>query len=106
MHWPPLALICKDELGRPPNLEDPVIDTLLNLLFRCAHRRLTRPLTKAGGKGVPPGKAYVVCLDCGKQFDYDVREMRMGKPLDQPYEFRTVRRFATMAAPWTIGSAS
>ena len=30
-----------------------------------------------------PGKmregAYVVCLDCGKQFVYDLQQMRMGK---------------------------
>jgi len=25
-----------------------------------------------------------VCLDCGKQFAYDVREMRIGKPIDHP----------------------
>ena len=59
-----------------------MIDTLLNLLFRCAHRRLTSPLTPVSKKGVPRGDTYVVCLDCGKQFDYDLKEMRIGKPID------------------------
>lgn len=59
-----------------------MIDSLLNLLFRCGHRRLTRPLTAGSTKGGAHGKAYVVCLDCGKQFDYDLKEMRIGKPVD------------------------
>jgi DNA-directed RNA polymerase subunit RPC12/RpoP len=74
--------LCQNGLGgSAPNLEGPVIDTLLNLLFRCSHRRLTRPLTAAGRKGEPHGRAYVVCLDCGKQFDYDLKAMRMGKAI-------------------------
>jgi len=24
---------------------------------------------------------YVVCLDCGKEFDYDWQEMRIGQPV-------------------------
>jgi hypothetical protein len=63
-----------------------VIDTLLNLLFRCAHRRLTSPLTPVSKKGVPHGGTYVVCLDCGKQFDYDLMEMRIGKPIDRSHD--------------------
>jgi hypothetical protein len=63
-----------------------LIDTLLNLLFRCAHRRLTSPLTPVSKKGVPHGDTYVVCLDCGKQFAYDLKEMRIGKPIDHSHE--------------------
>jgi hypothetical protein len=55
-----------------------MMDSLLNLLFRCPHRRLTRPVTPAGKDG---GPTYVVCLDCGKQFSYDLAAMRVGKPL-------------------------
>jgi len=48
-----------------------MMDTLLNLVFRCQHKRLSRPIT-------PPRSAtYVVCLECGKQFDYDMKTMRM-----------------------------
>ena len=59
-----------------------MIDTVLNLLFRCPHRRLTRPVTPVSKAGVPNGETYVVCLDCGKQFPYDLKEMRIGKAVD------------------------
>jgi hypothetical protein len=59
-----------------------LIDTLLNLLFRCSHKRITRPITPAVNKsGVRDGETYVVCLECGKQFAYDLIEMRVGKPI-------------------------
>jgi len=63
-----------------------VIDTLLNLVFRCGHRRLTRPLTPVSQKGMPHGETYVVCLDCGKQFEYDLKEMRVGKTIDHSHD--------------------
>jgi DNA-directed RNA polymerase subunit RPC12/RpoP len=59
-----------------------VIDTVLNLLFRCSHRRLTRPVTPIVKTGMPQSQTYVVCLDCGKHFAYDVKEMRIGKMID------------------------
>lgn len=62
-----------------------MIDSLLNLLFRCAHRSLTRPVTPVSKTGVPHGGTYVVCLDCGKQFSYDLKEMRIGKPIDRSH---------------------
>jgi hypothetical protein len=58
-----------------------MIDSVLNLMFRCSHQRLTRPVTPVSRTGGPHGETYVVCLDCGKQFSYDVQEMRIGKPL-------------------------
>jgi len=58
-----------------------MIDSMLNLLFRCSHRRLTRPVTPVMRDGVTDGQTYVVCLDCGKQFAYDLREMRIEGPL-------------------------
>lgn len=60
-----------------------MIDSVLNLLFRCPHRRLTRPVAPVSRAGQPHGQSYVVCLDCGKQFEYDVHEMRIGKPIQQ-----------------------
>ena len=59
-----------------------MIDTVLNLLFRCPHRRLTRPVTPVGKAGEPQGGAYVACLDCGKQFAYDTSQMKIGRPLE------------------------
>ncbi len=63
-----------------------MIDSVLNLLFRCPHRRLTRPVTPVGRRGGPQGQTYVVCLDCGKQFAYDFDHMRIGKPLASTHE--------------------
>jgi hypothetical protein len=63
-----------------------VIDTVLNLLFRCPHRRLTRPVTPVGKSGGPHGETYVVCLDCGKQFAYDVIQMRIGKAIEHSHD--------------------
>ena len=63
-----------------------MIDTVLNLLLRCPHRHLTRPVAPITKAGEPHPQSYVVCLDCGKQFEYDVKEMRMGKPIDHSHE--------------------
>ncbi len=54
---------------------------IANLLFRCPHRRLTRPITPVSKPGVPSGETYVVCLECGKQFYYDWEKMRLGGPV-------------------------
>jgi len=62
-----------------------MLNSLLNVVFGCAHRRTTFPLTparKAGFAAVNQRHAtYVVCLDCGKEFGYDWSEMRMGQPV-------------------------
>lgn len=63
-----------------------MIDSVLNLLFRCPHRRLTRPVTPVSKAGVPQGQTYVVCLDCGKQFSYDLENMRVGRPLEGSHD--------------------
>jgi hypothetical protein len=63
-----------------------VIDTVLKLLFGCAHRHLTRPFTPLGEEGVPRRETYVVCLDCTKQFAYDLKEMRIGKAIDHSHD--------------------
>ena len=63
-----------------------MIDTILNLMFRCSHQRLTRPVSPVTKAGQPHSAAYVVCLDCGKQFSYDVKEMRIGKALPSSHE--------------------
>jgi hypothetical protein len=43
-----------------------MIDTVLNLLFRCPHRRLTRPVAPITKAGQSHSQSYVVCLDCRK----------------------------------------
>jgi|HubBroStandDraft_6_1064221.scaffolds.fasta_scaffold712076_1 hypothetical protein len=64
-----------------------MIDSVLNLLFRCSHKRLTRPVSPIDKHGKPHGDTYVVCLACGKQFSYDLHEMRIGKPLPSSADF-------------------
>ena len=63
-----------------------MMDSLLNLLFRCSHRRLTRPVAPITKAGEPHSQSYVVCLDCGKQFEYDLQEMRMGKAINHSHD--------------------
>jgi len=63
-----------------------MIDTVLNLIFRCPHRRLTRPVAPITKMGQPHSQSYVVCLDCGKQFEYDVSQMRIGRPIDHSHD--------------------
>ena len=63
-----------------------MIDSVLNLLFRCSHRRLTRPMTPVWKAGRPHGDTYVVCLDCGKQFEYDLKTMHIGKAIDHSHD--------------------
>ena len=54
-----------------------MMQDLANLLFGCHHRRITRPITPVHKPGAHV-EAYVVCLECGKQFHYDVRNFRIG----------------------------
>jgi hypothetical protein len=61
-----------------------MLQSILNTLFGCSHSRTTFPLTPGRKTGFPaPGATrngtYVVCLDCGKEFAYDWREMRVGQ---------------------------
>ena len=60
-----------------------MIKAIFNLLQRCHHRRLTRPVAPIRRRGMPQGESYVVCLDCGRHFAYDTLQMRMGEPLEQ-----------------------
>jgi hypothetical protein len=66
-----------------------MLQSLMNSLFGCSHRRTTFPLTplKKSSHGALQGAnakrlgTYVTCLDCGKELAYDWTEMRVGKPV-------------------------
>jgi hypothetical protein len=64
-----------------------MLQSIVNSLFGCSHRRTTFPLTplrKTGSFQVPSATrfgTYVSCLDCGKELAYDWTEMRVGKPV-------------------------
>jgi hypothetical protein len=61
--------------------------SLFDLFLGCSHRRTTFPITPAR-RGTISGPAksgtYVVCLDCGKEFAYNWKEMRLGQPVTIP----------------------
>jgi hypothetical protein len=97
-----------------------MIDSVLNLLFRCPHKRITRPITPVSKAGVPHGDTYVVCLDCGKQFVYDLQRMRIDKPVhsseaagvlhpNMPTPRKSKLKIAAVASAvplvWLLGSA-
>lgn len=57
---------------------------VLNLFFGCAHQQKSFPFTPVRGNAAPGATrsgTYVVCLGCGRKFDYDWNEMRMGRPV-------------------------
>jgi hypothetical protein len=54
---------------------------LLDAFFGCWHNNLSFPLTARPGSRRSAAASltgtYVVCLDCGKEFAYDWREMKI-----------------------------
>ena len=79
-----------------------MLHSMMNTLFGCGHQRTTFPITLrrsyAGSATVSDsvGSTYVACLDCGKEFAYDWKSMRIGGPMTrvtaarqaQPLEFK------------------
>jgi hypothetical protein len=57
-----------------------MIGKVWNLLFGCHHRLTTRPITPVSRRDQST-YSYVACLDCGRQFYYDTRNMTMGAPV-------------------------
>jgi hypothetical protein len=56
---------------------------LLDVLFGCTHKRYTFPLSAKGPRRSEAAAltgTYVVCLDCGKEFAYDWRQMKVMVP--------------------------
>ena len=66
-----------------------MLQSVLNVLFGCAHQRTTFPITPgrrnaAATPAIPTSATYVVCLDCGKEFAYDWKSMRVGGQVVHP----------------------
>lgn len=67
-----------------------MFQSVINTLFGCSHQRTTFPLTPArrnGGNslsGAQRSGTYVTCLDCGREFAYDWKAMRIGQPVIPP----------------------
>jgi hypothetical protein len=57
-----------------------MIAKLWDVMFGCRHTRYSFPLTiRAGSRRAAAGRmgTYVVCLDCGREFNYDWQEMHI-----------------------------
>ena len=55
-----------------------MINALLRLtMLGCQHRKTTFPITS----GRCLDRTYVVCLDCGMEFEYDWKAMKRGAPV-------------------------
>lgn len=55
--------------------------SLLDFLFGCWHKRYSFPITTKRGERRNPAAqltgTYVVCLDCGQEFAYDWKRMKV-----------------------------
>ena len=65
--------------------------SLFDLVFGCSHQRCSFPITLKGKLRRSTAASaitgtYVVCLDCGREFPYDWKEMKMvsSKPEGSP----------------------
>lgn len=58
-----------------------MFQNMLDFLFGCAHKNYSFPITAKSGKRKNQAASvtgtYVVCLECGKEFPYDWREMKV-----------------------------
>jgi hypothetical protein len=56
-----------------------MISNLIDSLFGCSHKRITFPITIKQGHKQKNGTTttYVVCLDCGGEFAYDWKNMKV-----------------------------
>lgn len=57
---------------------------IFDALFGCWHKNISFPQTQKVGQRRSEAAAqtgtYVVCLDCGREFAYDWKEMRILSP--------------------------
>jgi len=55
--------------------------SLFDLVFGCSHKHCSFPITVRGklrrSEAASVTGTYVVCLDCGKEFPYDWKEMKL-----------------------------
>jgi hypothetical protein len=58
-----------------------MVAKLIDMFFGCRHSRYSFPVTIRGVARRPQAASltgtYVACLDCGREFPYDWREMKV-----------------------------
>jgi hypothetical protein len=78
-----------------------MLNSLFGSLFGCSHKRTTFPLTPGRlAAGHARNETYVACLDCGKEFSYDWKNMQLGEQM--PASPRATPQAAPKTAPQTI----
>ena len=63
-----------------------MLQTLFNSLFGCTHQKTTFPLTPGRTNAIHASArtgTYVACLDCGQEFAYDWKSMRIGEQVNR-----------------------
>lgn len=62
---------------------------IMDVLFGCWHSNYSFPLiVRKGSKDT-----YVVCLDCGKEFEYDWKAMKVRGPLAQRVASKQIAQY-------------
>ncbi len=61
---------------------------ITDLLFGCSHRHYSFPISmrsgqRRAGAALATG-TYIVCLDCGKEFPYDWKQMKVVGEIAEP----------------------
>ncbi len=58
-----------------------MLQNIVDYLFGCSHKNYSFPITAKASKRRSEAASvtgtYVVCLECGKEFPYDWREMKV-----------------------------
>ncbi len=69
-----------------------MIKDLFDIVFGCSHKHYSFPITAKPGQRRSEAAAvtgtYVVCLDCGKEFPYDWKEMKFVSARHKANEIR------------------
>ena len=58
----------------PADGKRPILERVLNRVFRCSHRQQTRPITLKG-------ETFAICLDCGSHVPYSLEVLQPKKPV-------------------------
>jgi len=61
-----------------------MMHSLVDLLFGCWHKNYSFPITQRNGHRPEAAHltgTYVACLDCGKEFPYDWKTMKVLAPM-------------------------
>ena len=57
-----------------------MLQSIFGAIFGCAHQRVSFPQTRRNGAPA----TYITCLECGKEFAYNWKEMRLGELVAAP----------------------